>query len=58
MAVVEAVPLIQHVFRLAGLGVVGAVLVNIGAHVRQEVGPVAGLLQSAAKAVEIISVGG
>lgn len=48
VAVLDTVTLVEHVFRLLGFGVVGAVLVNVGAHVGQEVGSVAGLLQGAA----------
>lgn len=45
MAVVNAVALLEHVFCLGSLGVVGAVLVNVGADIGQKVGAIACLLQ-------------
>lgn len=49
VAVVDAVALFKHVIGLCSLGVVGAVLVNIGADIGEEVGTVARLLELAAQ---------
>lgn len=58
MAVVDAVALVEHVLGLGGLGVVGAVLVNVGAHVGQEVGAVARLLQVGPQPRQVLFVRG
>ena len=58
MAVVDAVALVEHVVGLGRLRIVGAVLVNVGAYVGQEVRSVASLLEGAAQADKVTLVGG
>lgn len=58
VAVVDAISLLEHVLGLGSFGVVGSVLIDIGPHVGQEVGPVAGLLKSRAQAIQISLVRG
>ena len=56
MAVVDAPPLIEHVFGLGGLGVRGPVGVDVGADVGEEVGAVAGVEDGGAQAGELAAV--
>lgn len=58
VAVVDAISLLEHVLGLGSFGVVGSVLIDIGPHIGQEVGPVAGLLEGRAQAIQISLVGG
>lgn len=50
--------LLQHVLGLGILGIVGAVLVDVGAHVGEQVGPVARVLQGGPQARQVALVGG
>lgn len=43
VTIIDPTPLIQHVIRLGGLGIVGTVCVDVGSYVRQQVGTVASL---------------
>ena len=58
MAVIDAPPLVGHIFGLGGFWIGGTVVVNVGAHVAEEVGAVAGLAEVRAQAVEVAAVGG
>lgn len=58
VAVVDAVALVEHVLGLGGLGVVGAVLVNVGADIGQEVGAVACLAERRAQPRQVPLVRG
>lgn len=58
VATVNVVPLIEHVLRLRRLGIIRAVVADVGLHIGEEIGLVASLLQRSTEAVEIASVGG
>lgn len=58
MTVVDAVALGEHVFGLSGFGVVGSVLVNVGADIGEKVGAVAGLGDCVADAHKVALVFG
>ena len=57
VAVINAVPFLEHVICFSSLGVVGAVLVNVRSNVGEEVGPVARLLEGRAQPRQIALVG-
>lgn len=54
VAVVDTVALAEHVL---GLGVISAVLVDVGANVGQQVRPVAGMMQRRAEPGQVLLVG-
>lgn len=58
MALVEVPALFEHVFRLGGGGVRRAVGVDVGAHVREQVGAVARLGDGGIEALEFAAVVG
>lgn len=51
VAVVDTVALLEHVLGFSGLGVVGAVFIDVGTYVCKEVRTVAGLLEGGAQTV-------
>lgn len=57
MAVVDAVALVEHVFGLSCLGVVGTVLVDVGSNIGQEIRTVASLLEVRPEPAEVPLVG-
>lgn len=56
MTVVDAPSLVEHVFRLGGFGVRGAVGVDVGADVGEQVRSVAGVGDGGAEAGELAAV--
>lgn len=56
MALIDAPPLLEHVLRLCGTGVRGAVVIDVGADVGEKVSAIARLGDSRGEALQLAAV--